>query len=153
MRLTTRTNLAARVLMYCAVNADTFVRSADIAKRCNSSANHVARVVQQLQGAGYLETQRGRTGGIRLARSPDQISMGPVMRLFESEIPIAECFDVERNTCPLAGTCRLKSYIARAYEAFCHELDMVTLDDLVRGNCGLRELMTLQPAVPEGCST
>lgn len=151
MRLTTRTNLAARVLMFCAVNEGQLVRSSDIAELCNASINHVARVVQQLQAEGYLETLRGRAGGIRLAKPADRISIGAVFRIFETEIPFAECFDDLRNTCPLAATCRLRSYVLRALEAFYHELDMVTLQDLVRGNCGLMDLLAMKPDVTGAC--
>ncbi len=152
MRLTTRTNLAARTLMFCAVNEDQIVRTSDIAERCNASINHVARVVQRLQSEGYLETLRGRTGGIRLAKPANRISIGAVFRIFETEIPFAECFDEVRNTCPLASTCRLRSYVVRALEAFYHELDMVTLEDLVRGNCGLMDLLALRPDLSGACS-
>ncbi|MCI5111002.1 MAG: Rrf2 family transcriptional regulator [Marivita sp.] len=152
MRLTTRTNLAARTLMYCAVNDEQLVRTSDIAERCNASINHVARVVQQLQAEGYLETLRGRTGGIRLARPANRISIGSVFRIFETDIPFAECFDEVRNTCPLAATCRLRGYVVRALEAFYHELDMVTLEDLVRGNCGLMDLLAMRPDISASCS-
>ena len=153
MRLTTRTNLAARILMACALNPDRLLRTAEIADLCNCSTNHAAHVVQQLQSEGFLVTSRGRSGGIRLARPVDQVSIGAVFRVFEADIPFAECFDNENNTCPLAGTCRLRSYISRALEAFYHELDMVTLDDLVRGNCGLHELLAMQPTPPQSCAT
>ena len=152
MRLTTRTNLAARTLMFCAVNDGRLVRTSDIAERCNASTNHIARVVQQLQAEGYLETLRGRTGGLRLAKPADRISIGAVFRIFETDIPFAECFDEKQNTCPLSATCRLRSYIIRALEAFYHELDMVTLDDLVRGNCGLMDLLAMKPDLSGGCS-
>lgn len=151
MRLTIRTNLAARTLMFCAANDGHLVRTSDIARRCNASSNHVARVVQQLQCAGYLETVRGRTGGLRLAKAMQEISIGAVFRIFETEIPFAECFDPERNTCPLAATCRLRSYVERALEAFYRELDSVTLQDLVQGNCGLIELLSLRPELPASC--
>lgn len=151
MRLTTRTNLAARVLMFCAVNPGTRVRSAEIAAACNASANHIARVVQQLQAEGFLDTQRGRAGGLQLARPPAAISIGTVFRLFETEIPFAECFDPASNTCPLTGACRLRGFLTRALDAFYHELDRVTLDDLTRGNCGLEQLLTLAPALAGAC--
>ena len=108
MRLTTRTNLAARVLMYCAANDGRLVRTSDIADDCNASGNHVARVVQILHAEGYLEALRGRAGGLRLARPAGAISMGEIFRLFETDIPFAECFDTEANTCPLTATCRLR---------------------------------------------
>lgn len=152
MRLTTRTNLAARTLMLCAANDGHLVRTSDIAERCNSSVNHAARVVQQLHASGYIETLRGRSGGIRLAKPPNRISIGTVFRVFETDIPFAECFDQERNTCPLTATCRLRSYVVRALEAFYHELDLVTLDDLVRGNCGLIDLLSMRPDTRVECS-
>ena len=150
MRLTTRTNLALRVLMACGVNAGVVLRTADIAERCNASVNHLLQVVNLLQDHGYVETLRGRNGGLRLAQPEDRISIGEVFRLFESGTPFAECFDTAQNTCPLSGTCRLRSYIARALDAFYHELDLVTLADLVRGNCGLQALLDMAPTLG-GC--
>lgn len=137
--------------MFCANNLDRLVKTAELSDVCNCSPHHTAHVVQQLQASGDIVTVRGRAGGIRLARPTDQISIGAVVRRFESDIPLAECFDAVRNTCPLVSACRLRGYLARAHEAFFHELDLVTLDDLVRGNCGLSELLTLQPAAPVAC--
>jgi Rrf2 family transcriptional regulator, nitric oxide-sensitive transcriptional repressor len=144
MRLTTRTNLATRVLMSCAVNDGAILRSADIAQRTNASLNHMLQVVNTLQEHGFIETLRGRTGGLRLARAPAKISMGDVFRLFEGNIAFAECFDPATNTCPLHSTCRLRGFLTRAVEAFFHEMDLVTLDDLVTGNCGLAALLSFE---------
>ena len=152
MRLTTRTNLAARVLMFCAVNDGQLVKSSDIAKACNASGNHLGHVIHQLQQHGFVETLRGRAGGLRLGLRPRDISIGKVFRIFESSVPFAECFAGEDNTCPLTDTCRLRGFIKRAVEAFYHELDMVTLDDLVRGNCGLEAILQLAPKPTLACT-
>lgn len=152
MRLTTKTNLAARVLMACAVNDGATLRTADIAQTCNASLNHLLQVVNALQAAGFVETIRGRTGGLRLSRPPPQISMGAVFRVFEAGTPFAECFAPETNTCPLIQVCRLRAFVARAVEAFYHELDMVTLDDLTRGNCGLAALLTVPETLGRHCA-
>lgn len=151
MRLTTRTNLAMRVLMSCAVNDGRTVRTPEIAERCNASVNHLLQVVNLLSEHGFVETQRGRGGGLRLAQKADRISIGEVFRVFESGTPFAECFDAASNSCPLHSTCRLRNYISRALEAFYHELDMATLDDLVRGNCGLAGLLEMAPRIPVEC--
>jgi Rrf2 family nitric oxide-sensitive transcriptional repressor len=82
----------------------------------------------------------------------EQISIGNVFRVFEAGVPFAECFDEETNSCPLVTTCRLRSYIKRALEAFYHELDMVTLADLVKGNCGLIELLDMAPGAGSTCN-
>jgi Rrf2 family nitric oxide-sensitive transcriptional repressor len=152
MRLTTRTNLASRVLMFCAVNGGQVVRSSDIAKACNASGNHLGHVIHQLQQHGFVETIRGRAGGLQLGLKPSEISIGKVFRIFESSVPFAECFAGEQNTCPLTAECRLRGFISRAVEAFYHELDMVTLDDLVRGNCGLEAILKLAPQQSPACS-
>lgn len=151
MRLTTKTNLAARVLMACALNRGKTLRTAEIAQVSNASLNHLLQVVNSLQANGFVETLRGRHGGLRLARMPEQISMGSVFRVFEAGHPFAECFDAESNTCPLSKECRLRGYIARAVEAFYHELDMVTLDDLTRGNCGLEALLNVPDTLADAC--
>jgi Rrf2 family nitric oxide-sensitive transcriptional repressor len=151
MRLTTKTNLAARVLMACALNHGKTLRSSEIAQVSNASLNHLLQVVNSLQAHGFIETLRGRHGGLRLARAPEQISMGSVFRVFEAGHPFAECFDADTNTCPLSTECRLRGYIARAVEAFYHELDMVTLDDLTRGNCGLEALLNVPDTLAQAC--
>lgn len=154
MRLTIRTNLAARVLMYCAVNAGRLVRSSDIALTCNASTNHIAQVIHKLQLCGFVETQRGRQGGLQLSRPANEISMGALFRTFEGGVPFAECFDPDSNSCPIAQQCRLRSYLTRAVEAFYAELDTVTLHDLVQGNCGLHRLLEIapEPLSAEACA-
>lgn len=152
MRLTTKTNLAARVLMFCAVHKDETVRSLDIASVCNASGNHLAQVVHQLHLHGYVVTQRGRSGGLRLGRDMDEISIGHLFRIFESNVPFAECFSPSTNTCPLSNSCRLRQYIERALEAFYTELDTVTLADLVLGNCGLESILSLTPPQINTCA-
>lgn len=142
MRITKRTNIAIRVLMFCASNEGRLVTKSEIAERCNASENHLAQVINQLGQLGYLHTQRGRNGGIQLGRAMDQIQIGDVFRQLESNVPIAECFADVDNTCPLVEACRLKLAIAGAAEAFYSHLDGITLDQLVCGNHQLIEIMS-----------
>lgn len=146
MRLTTRTNLAIRALMYCAVNDGQLSRSAEIAKAANSSANHLAQVVHHLHAHGFVHATRGRMGGVKLARSPRAINIGEVFRIFEAEVPFTECMALETNTCPLVRACRLRNAIRRGLDAFYREMDLVTLEDLVKGNYLLEELFAVSDA-------
>lgn len=151
MRLTLRSNLAMRTLMHCAVNSGRTVRKTDIALACGASENHLGLVIHHLAQAGYVETVRGRNGGLRLARPPDSIVTGRVLRLFEGEVALADCFGSTETTCPLVPTCRLRGALGRALGAFYAVLDGVTLTDLVEDNSGLRELLLLpddSPAQP-----
>lgn len=156
MRLTIRTNLAMRVLMACAVNTGHMVRRAEIAKAANASENHLAQVVHLLANEGYIDTTRGRSGGIALARSPDSITIGDVFRHFEAGVPFAECFAGDDNTCPLSAVCRLRVALTAALEAFYGVLDSMTLQDLIADNAGLEALLNLpQPdmMLPQGGCT
>ncbi len=142
MRITKRTNLAMRVLMYCGVNADRLVTKAEISGRCNTSENHLAQVINQLGQLGYLHTQRGRNGGLMLARPMSEIVVGQVFRDVEAGVPVAECFADVDNSCPLVDACRLRLALGDAVEAFYSHLDGITLDPLVCGNGALETMLT-----------
>lgn len=144
MRLTTRTNLAMRALMYCGVNPDRRVRKSDIAAACNASENHLAQVVHVLGQRGFLRTLRGRGGGLMLGRSPAEITVGAVFRALEAEVPFTECFEGGENACPLLGACRLRCVLQDALMDFYATLDRITLQDLVADNTRLQSL--LRPA-------
>lgn len=153
MRLTIRTNLAMRVLMACAVNHGHMVRRAGIAKAANASENHLAQVVNLLANEGYIDTVRGRAGGLILARAPAEITIGEVFRHFEAGVPFAECFAAHDNTCPLWSVCRLREALNAGLEAFYGVLDGMTLKDLVADNDGLEALLRLpHPESPTGCN-
>ena len=142
MRLTTRTNLAMRTLMFCAANPGRIVRKHEIATACNASENHLAQVIHLLSQKGYIITLRGRAGGMRLARAPAQIGVGAIFRDFEAVLPFAECFDHEReNSCPLVGCCKLKCVLAEALDAFYARLDQSSLADLIVDNGELAGLL------------
>ena len=141
MRLTTRTNLAMRTLMFCAVNPDRIVRKHEVAEACAASENHLAQVIHLLAQKGFLRTIRGRSGGLMLGRPPENISVGDVFRDFEAVLPFTECFAGHENSCPLAGACRLKCVLGDALKAFYAELDRVTVADLVAGNEDLQAIL------------
>ncbi|MBY6137681.1 Rrf2 family transcriptional regulator [Nocardioides marinus] len=143
MRITKRTNIAVRLLMYCAAHAERLVTKAEIAECCNISENHLAQVINQLSQLGYLSTQRGRNGGMNLARPPAQIRIGDVFRDVEGNLPMVECFADADNTCPLTDACRLKTALADAAQAFYASLDDISLEALVCDNHDL--LRILQP--------
>ncbi|TCS65943.1 BadM/Rrf2 family transcriptional regulator [Primorskyibacter sedentarius] len=142
MRITKRTNIAMRVLMFCAANPTRMVTKAEIAARCNASENHLAQVINQLAQMGYLHTQRGRNGGLQLARPASDIVIGEIFRKLEAPVPLAECFADVDNTCPLTECCRLRSALTEAAEAFYRTLDPVTLDGMVCGNVALLDFLS-----------
>ncbi|MDE3121108.1 MAG: Rrf2 family transcriptional regulator [Paracoccaceae bacterium] len=148
MRLTIRTNLALRTLMMCAVNEGQTLRKHEIAEACNVSENHLAQVINTLGQLDFVETVRGRRGGLRLARRMDQINVGDVFRAFEASVPFAECFEPQANTCPLVDVCILRNALSAAIEAFYATLDRLTLRDLVKDNTGLKRILAIRPEMP-----
>jgi len=143
MRITMRTNLAIRTLMFCAVNPQVTVRKSDIAAACNASEHHLAQVIRTLGHHGFIDATRGRNGGLQLMRQPSSINIGSVFRIFESDLPFAECFSAS-NTCPLVDVCWLRDAISNAVDAFYRSLDNVLLSDLIDGNDRLAELLRLK---------
>lgn len=141
MRITKRTNIAIRLLMYCSANPDRLVTKAEIADCCNISENHLAQVINQLGQLDYLATQRGRKGGMSLARPASEIRIGQVFRHIEGALPIAECFADADNTCPLSNACRLKVALSDAAAAFYASLDDITLESLVCDNFDLMKIL------------
>ena len=142
MRITKRTNIAVRLLMFCGANAGRLVTKSEIAERCNTSESHLAQVINRLAQLGYLHTQRGRNGGITLGRPMTDITIGGIFRQLEAGSPLAECFADVDNTCPLVDACRLRLAIADAAEAFYAHLDDITLDALVCDNEALLEILS-----------
>ena len=131
MRLAEYTDYTLRVLMYCAANPDRLVTIAELAERHGVSKNHLMKIVNDLARQGVLQTTRGRGGGLRLLKQPDDIRIGDVVRSSETDFRLVECFDSRTNTCQLTPSCRLKGLFDSALQAYFKELDGVTLTDII----------------------
>lgn len=145
MRLTDRTDYAFRVLMHLAVNGGRLVTVREIAERFGISRNHLTRVVWELGRAGFVETVRGRGGGLGLAHPAEAISIGAVARYMERAIPLAECFPGGAGRCRIAPACQYRGVLAEAEDAFFAVLDRYTLHDLVGLNRELRSVLFADP--------
>jgi Rrf2 family nitric oxide-sensitive transcriptional repressor len=133
MRLTQWTDYTLRVLMYCAAcqgRAEP-VTITEIAEQHGISRSHLTKIVQELGARGWLETTRGRGGGIRLLKSAQEIVLGDVVRATETDFAMVECFEPQQNQCRMSQHCRLKTVLAQATQSYLSLLDSVTLADLV----------------------
>ena len=130
MRLTAFTDYGLRMLMRLASAPQSAYSTADLAKEFGLSRNHLSKIMQRLSRGGIVETRRGGGGGAMLARAPQDIRLGDVVRLLEEGQPLVECFEAETGTCALIGRCRLKSRLRAAEAAFLAELDRSTLADI-----------------------
>jgi Rrf2 family nitric oxide-sensitive transcriptional repressor len=130
MRLTTMTDYALRLLMYVAHQPGRLCTIAEIAEAYGISQAHLMKITHQLGLAGFVETVRGKGGGMRLAAPPAAINLGAVVRAVEPDFALVECFGSE-NRCSLTSYCRLAGVLGGALSSFLAHLDRHTLADLV----------------------
>lgn len=145
MQLTRHTDYGLRMLMYLALGRPETATVGQVADALNLSSNHLMKVAQELRRHDVVVSHRGRSGGLELARSPEEISLGEVVRVLES-INLVECFDAEHNQCVLTPACGLQKALGEAVEAFLKVLDGYTLADLIRHPNKMRSLVGLEPA-------
>lgn len=154
MRLTTYSDFALRTLMYLAVvPADGMLANiSDIAGSYHISKSHLTKVVHQLGKLGYIESIRGKGGGIRLAKNPEDINLGALIRQIEPDFELVECFGQsappksdliyqEVIGCVISPECQLKRVFSEALKAFIGVLDQYSLADIVRNDAKLAALL------------
>lgn len=130
MRLTTFSDYALRVLMYAGAAGDRLITIEETARTYNISRAHLMKVVNILTRGGYLKGVRGRSGGFTLARSPDTINIGDVIRTTEPDFAMVECF-ATGNQCIVTGCCKLPAILNEALNNFIATLDRYTLAQLL----------------------
>ena len=129
MRLTSFTDYGLRTLMRLAGAPDRSFTTDEIATELKISRHHLTKVVRDLSRAGYVKSQRGAGGGLRLSKPSESISLGEIVRLLEHRHAIVECFRADGGHCTLTAACRLRSKLAAAREAFLAALDATPVAD------------------------
>ncbi len=129
MRLTSFTDFGLRALMRLAGQPERLFTTVEIAREFNLSRDHLTKIIRELSAAGIVITRRGTGGGFQLARTPEQISIGEVVRVLEARQALVDCFRADGGCCTLRADCRLKGRLAAAREAFLNELDQTPLAD------------------------
>ncbi|MCL4676423.1 MAG: Rrf2 family transcriptional regulator [Pararhodobacter sp.] len=137
MRLAAFTDYGLRVLMRLADTPDDAVATGQLAREFAISEHHLAKVVRDLGRGEFVRSQRGRTGGLRLSRPAQEITLGEVVRHLERRFAIADCFRADGGNCLLKSRCRLKSKLAAARTAFLAELEKTTVADCAWPGKGL----------------
>lgn len=146
MRMTLHTDYALRMLIYVATRRDGTCTVNDVAEAYGLSRNHLLKVAQTLRALGLVETMRGRAGGIRLARRPEEIAVGALVRATEEEFSLAECMQAGGRACAISPACRLKGMLHEALNAFLAVLDKYTLADIVQNRASLGPLLGIDAA-------
>lgn len=145
MRLTQYSNFALRILQFAALHAPKLVTVGEVARAHRISKAHLVKVAYDLGQRGYIETIRGRRGGMRLARPAEEITVGEIVRWTEAPLELVECFNPETNTCPLQGLCYLSRGLQRALRAFLSVLDDLTIADIAMNRDALLKRLERLP--------
>ncbi|MBI40791.1 MAG: Rrf2 family transcriptional regulator [Leptospiraceae bacterium] len=148
MQLTTFSDYSLRILIHASLKAPDFSTVGEVSSRFGISRNHVMRIVQFLGQQGLLHNVRGKSGGFTLGRPATEISIGQVVRVTEQNLTIAPCFSEEsqEGRCRIEPSCRLTGILKEALGAFLMVLDGYTLQDLLQGSRGLRQLLGMGEA-------
>lgn len=126
MKLTRYTDYALRVLLYLGARPERLCSISEMSRSYGISQNHLMKVVHDLGKAGFVASARGRLGGIRLARPPEEIIIGSVVRHTEDGFDLVDC-----GSCIIAPACGLTGVLREALGAFMTVLDSHTLADLL----------------------
>ena len=143
MKLTLFTDYAMRVLLYLGARPERLCSIGEVAQAYRISQNHLMKVVNELARSGYVESVRGRAGGIRLGKQPEDINIGSLVRHTEEGFDLVDC-----GSCIIAPACGLTGVLQEALKAFLAVLDGYTLADLLTKRGNLAALFDLQPAQP-----
>lgn len=142
MQLTRHTDFSFRVLIYAALHPDRLVTIGEMAEVYGISRNHLVKVVHEMGRHGFIETHRGKGGGLRLARPPGAIGLGEVVRAMEEKLEIIDC---GATGCPILPACNLRDVLYEARDAFLRALGNYTLEDIIQD----KRLLSLLGSCPQ----
>lgn len=130
MRLNQASDFALRILIQLASKNEA-VTIKTISDELGLVNSHVMKIAAKLRQAGFIHSQRGRMGGVSLARPVKEITIGQVVRAIETDFAIVECMQNSQSNCTFIKNCKLRNTIQKATDAFLSTLDAQTLQDLV----------------------
>ena len=126
MHLTKFTDYALRISLYLAAHPERLVPIAEMARGHDLSHSNLMKVVTRLVEGGFVDSVRGRNGGVHLAKPAAEIRVGDMVRYMEGDAKLVDC-----EHCILQHACGLVSVLAKARIAFYKELNTATLADAV----------------------
>ncbi|MCX4083838.1 Rrf2 family transcriptional regulator [Rickettsia hoogstraalii] len=129
MQLTSFTDYGLRSLIYLASKPERVCSVKEISEYYNISLNHLVKVIHRLAQLGYINSSKGKGGGIKLAFSPSSMKLGDIIEKLEPNMDIVECFNKNTNSCRITNSCQFKHFIKKASEAFIKTLNNYTLED------------------------
>ena len=132
MQITRFTDYGLRTLMYVAARSESIASVKEVSEQYGISRNHLVKVVHRLSQLGYIETTKGKGGGIKIAKGTEKLRLGELIKQLEPNMNMVECFDAKTNTCRITGSCQLKHYLFEATQSFINTMNKYTLADKVQ---------------------
>ncbi|MBQ6158863.1 MAG: Rrf2 family transcriptional regulator [Thermoguttaceae bacterium] len=133
MMISTKGRYALRTMLDLALNDEgEYIPLRDIAERQDISVKYLEQIVSALTRAGFVRSVRGTGGGYRLAKKPEEYTVGMILRLTEGNLAPVACLEFEQNSCPRAANCVTLGIWEKLYDAINNVVDNITLADLVR---------------------
>ncbi|WP_457796379.1 RrF2 family transcriptional regulator [Methylocystis sp. S23] len=148
MRLTTHADLSFRTLIFLGVAGEDGATIPQISTAFGASEHHLRKVVQEMARLKLISATRGRSGGLRLAVSPAEVTIGGLLRLFEPEFARSECLGAGQNGCVIFGACGLQRVFNESLGALFAVLDRYTLADVLDSSQGVAAKLGLAAAPP-----
>ena len=147
MQMTKYSDYSLRALIYLGLNRHRRCTIREIADAYGISENHLMKLIHQLGREGFIRTTRGKNGGLELAVPASEINLGSVFRATEGTLQLVECLaGQKKNTCPIAGPCRLTGVLDEALQAFLDVLDQYTLEDMLTPAPALQRIFAAREA-------
>jgi len=143
MKITTFSDCALRILIFLAVNDHGLASAREIATRYDISVHHAQKAAQWLVRNGYVAATRGKGGGLKLSRPPEEIIIGEVIRQAESGIGMVECMRKKGKYCVIEGACGLAGILHEARNAFFNTLDQYSLADATASRVAIASMLNL----------
>lgn len=132
MKISTKGRYALRMMLDLAQHRDEgFIALKDIAERQNISKKYLEQIIPLLNKSGFLRTTRGFQGGYKLAKSPDNYTVGEILRITEGNLAPVACLEHEPNECERCGECETLSVWQGLYGVITEYLDSITLQDII----------------------
>ncbi len=144
MKINSFTNYAFRILIMLGSNPDKTVSLTEIATSYKISLNHLKKVSARLVDNGYVSTERGRLGGLKLQKQPSEIGLGEIFRIAQTDTAFVECMAEEGDGCVISSVCRLQSIFKEALQQFISVLDGHTLSDLIENKAELNHFLGIE---------
>lgn len=132
MKISTKGRYAVRVMLDLALNnTGECIKVKDIAARQGISEKYLEQIIAVLNKAGYVKSVRGAQGGYRIAKKPEDYTVGMILRLTEGSMAPVSCLEEGAPECERCDTCETLEVWKDLYAAINSVIDNVTIADLV----------------------